>query len=284
LLPAGRAGEPPGRAPAGSRLGSRAGRPAAAARGLRPVHPHPPPAPHRRPAAGHHRPRRRHRRPMGRANHHRCRPQAAHPRRGGAGDHHRGGHQRTRGRGDHLGRRAHHRWPDHPPRRPPGPAQLLPPAGRAGPPAGRAGPPRPGHRQPAARRRLPPRQGTSAHRDQRHHPAPTPARLSPSVHSRPHRPAARRRPGPHEWWLDDLAAELAMPPITLHSWLRRGWVHARQESRRPYRWIIHADPHQLAELRLRRSRPAGWYTRRRWTDAQSPGHNGSRDHPASPHI
>jgi DNA invertase Pin-like site-specific DNA recombinase len=70
-------------------------------------------------------------------------------------------------------------------------------------------------------------------------------------------------PGPHEWWLDDLAAELAMPPITLHGWIRRGWVHARQESRRPYRWIVHADGHQLAELRQRRSRPPGWYTRRR---------------------
>src|SRR6266498_3937404 len=91
-------------------------------------------------------------------------------------------------------------------------------------------------------------------------------------------------PGPHEWWLDDLAAELAMPPITLHSWLRRGWVHARQESRRPYRWILHADPHQVAELRQRRTRPPGWYTRRRWADSEPPACNGSRDHAASPHI
>jgi DNA invertase Pin-like site-specific DNA recombinase len=91
-------------------------------------------------------------------------------------------------------------------------------------------------------------------------------------------------PGPHEWWLDDLAAELAMPPITLHSWIRRGWVHARQESRRPYRWIIHADGDQLAELRQRRSRPSGWYTRRRWADSEPPAHNGSRDHAASPRI
>ena len=91
-------------------------------------------------------------------------------------------------------------------------------------------------------------------------------------------------PGPHEWWLDDLAAKLAMPPITLHSWIRRGWVHARQESRRPYRWIIHADPHQLAELRQRRSRPPGWYTRRRWADSEPPANNGSRDHAASPRI
>jgi hypothetical protein len=26
-----------------------------------------------------------------------------------------------------------------------------------------------------------------------------------------------------------------MPPITLHGWIRRGWVRARQESRRPHR-------------------------------------------------
>jgi DNA invertase Pin-like site-specific DNA recombinase len=97
-------------------------------------------------------------------------------------------------------------------------------------------------------------------------------------------PPPGEEPGPHEWWLDDLAAELAMPPITLHSWIRRGWIHARQESRRPHRWIIHADGDQLAELRQRRSRPPGWYTRRRWADSQPPAHNGSRDHAASPHI
>jgi hypothetical protein len=97
-------------------------------------------------------------------------------------------------------------------------------------------------------------------------------------------PPPGEAPGPHEWWLDDLAAELAMPPITLHSWIRRGWVSARQESRRPYRWIIHADPHRLAELRQRRSRPPGWYTRRRWADSELPGHNRSRDHAANPHI
>jgi len=97
-------------------------------------------------------------------------------------------------------------------------------------------------------------------------------------------PPPGEEPGPGEWWLDDLAAELAMPPITLHSWLRRGWVSARQESRRPYRWIIHADGHQLAELRQRRSRPPGWYTRRRWADAEPLSLNGSRDHAASPRI
>src|SRR5215218_1141267 len=79
-------------------------------------------------------------------------------------------------------------------------------------------------------------------------------------------PPPGEEPGPHEWWLDDLAAELAMPPIT------------------PHRWIIHADGHQLVELRQRRSRPPGWYTRRRWTDSQPPSLNRSRDHAARPHI
>ena len=97
-------------------------------------------------------------------------------------------------------------------------------------------------------------------------------------------PPPGEEPGPHEWWLDDLAAELGMPPITLHSWLRRGWVHARQESRRPHRWIIHADGDQLAELRQRRSRPPGWYTRRRWADSAPPAQDGSRDHAASSRI
>jgi DNA invertase Pin-like site-specific DNA recombinase len=97
-------------------------------------------------------------------------------------------------------------------------------------------------------------------------------------------PPPGEEPGPHEWWLDDLAAELAMPPITLHTWIRRGWVHARQESRRPHRWIIHADGCQLTELRQRRSRPPGWYTRRRWADSAPPAQDGSRDHAASSHI
>jgi hypothetical protein len=170
------------------------------------------------------------------------------------------------------------------PRRPPGPAQLLPAAAGASPPAGRAGPPRPGHRQPAAQRRLPPGQGTPAHRDQRPHPAVAPARLSPGVHPRPHRPAARPRTRPPPVVAGRPGRRTRHAPITLHSWLRRGWVSTRQESRRPYRWIIHADPHQLAAPSQRRSRPPGWYTRRHWADSKPPAHNGSRDHAASPHI
>jgi DNA invertase Pin-like site-specific DNA recombinase len=79
-------------------------------------------------------------------------------------------------------------------------------------------------------------------------------------------PPPGQQPGPNEWWLDELAVELAMPPITLHSWLRRGWVRGRKETTPPCRWILHADQHELAELRERRTRPPGWYTRRRWAD------------------
>jgi DNA invertase Pin-like site-specific DNA recombinase len=97
-------------------------------------------------------------------------------------------------------------------------------------------------------------------------------------------PPPGEEPSPNEWWLDELATELDMPPITLHSWLRRGWVGGRQESHHPHRWILDADPHQLAELRQRRSRPPGWYTRRRWTDPRPPDHHGAEDHAATSHL
>jgi len=97
-------------------------------------------------------------------------------------------------------------------------------------------------------------------------------------------PPPGEQPGPDEWWLDDLAVELAMPPITLHSWLRRGWIRARQETTPPRRWILHADEHELAQLRQRRTRPPGWYTRRRWTSPEPLTLNGHQAHAASPHI
>ncbi len=61
-----------------------------------------------------------------------------------------------------------------------------------------------------------------------------------------------------------------MPAVTLYSWIYRGWVNARKESQRPYRWILHAGPTELAELRQRRTRPPGWHTRLRWTDTEPP--------------
>ena len=89
--------------------------------------------------------------------------------------------------------------------------------------------------------------------------------------------AKRRRPlppgeelGPNEWWLDELATTLDMPKGTLHTWIHRGWLTARRESRSPWRLIAHADPDELAGLRERRTRPPSWYSQRRWNDGHDP--------------
>ncbi|WP_312870804.1 recombinase family protein [Streptomyces himalayensis] len=97
-------------------------------------------------------------------------------------------------------------------------------------------------------------------------------------------PPPGEEPGRDEWWLEDLAAELDMPAVTLYSWIYRGWVNARKESRRPYRWILHAGPTELADLRERRTRPPGWYTRRRWTDTEPPIPAQDGDQTASSHL
>lgn len=71
---------------------------------------------------------------------------------------------------------------------------------------------------------------------------------------------------PHEWMLPDLALELGMPSITLYSWNKRGWLKSRYEDGPPRRLVIWADAAELASLRERRQRPAGYYTRRRFVE------------------
>ncbi|MER7693033.1 recombinase family protein [Streptomyces sp. NPDC097610] len=83
-------------------------------------------------------------------------------------------------------------------------------------------------------------------------------------------PPPGEAPGPDEWWLDDLATELGMPPITLRDWAAKGWVHGRRQCAPPHRWILHADQDELAALRERRARPPGWYTRRYWQQPPEP--------------
>jgi hypothetical protein len=61
-----------------------------------------------------------------------------------------------------------------------------------------------------------------------------------------------------------------MPQATLYTWIQRGWVTARQDTTTTHRWIIEAGPDTLAELRQRHTRPAGYYTRHRWTDPETP--------------
>lgn len=74
------------------------------------------------------------------------------------------------------------------------------------------------------------------------------------------------RPGHDEWWLTDLARHLDMPATTLWSWIRRGWITGRHEDAPTHRWIVKADPDDVIQLRERRGRPHGYYTRHHWTD------------------
>jgi hypothetical protein len=65
--------------------------------------------------------------------------------------------------------------------------------------------------------------------------------------------------GADEWWLNQLAVELGMPQITLHSWLRRGWVSGRKlPGGSMGRWIVWVDGPELDRLRRLRACPRGW--------------------------
>jgi DNA invertase Pin-like site-specific DNA recombinase len=71
----------------------------------------------------------------------------------------------------------------------------------------------------------------------------------------------------HEWWLADLARAIGMPPVTLFTWIRRGWVTGRQQTEPPRRWILWADEAALEQLRERHRRPTSYSTRRPWLEA-----------------
>jgi len=75
--------------------------------------------------------------------------------------------------------------------------------------------------------------------------------------------------GPSQWWLATLAREIAMPTATLFTWLKRGWITGRQDTRPPYRWIVTAEPAEVERLRALHQLPAGYHNRRRWTDTDT---------------
>jgi DNA invertase Pin-like site-specific DNA recombinase len=62
-----------------------------------------------------------------------------------------------------------------------------------------------------------------------------------------------------EWWFADLARHLHLPQPTLYSWVRRGWVHARQLPMAGGRWIIWADADEQNRLRRLHRCPRSWY-------------------------
>jgi hypothetical protein len=77
------------------------------------------------------------------------------------------------------------------------------------------------------------------------------------------RPAVLTALGPGQWSVTGLAAELAMPTATIYNWIYRGWITARHAPG-TRNWIITADDEQMRQLRERRARPPGYYTRARW--------------------
>ena len=77
------------------------------------------------------------------------------------------------------------------------------------------------------------------------------------------RPAVLASLPPGHWSVPGLAAELGMPVPTVYTWIYRGWITARHAPASRC-WIITADDRQIRELRERRARPPGYYTRARW--------------------
>jgi DNA invertase Pin-like site-specific DNA recombinase len=84
----------------------------------------------------------------------------------------------------------------------------------------------------------------------------------------------------NEWWFIDLVRALDLPQPTLYSWVRRGWVHARQLPGPQGRWIVWADQDELDRLRRLRSCSRDWFNQPQWVELKTPK---SRDGPpASP--
>ena len=74
----------------------------------------------------------------------------------------------------------------------------------------------------------------------------------------------------NEWWCTDLARHLNLPQPTLYSWLRRGWVHARQLPVAGGRWILWADAEELDRLRQLHRCPRRWHNQPQATALTKP--------------
>ena len=77
------------------------------------------------------------------------------------------------------------------------------------------------------------------------------------------RPAVLTSLAPGEWSVPGLSAELGMPTASIYNWIYRGWITARHAPG-TRNWIITAGDEQMRQLRERRARPPGFYTRARW--------------------
>jgi len=86
----------------------------------------------------------------------------------------------------------------------------------------------------------------------------------PAIPARAHRPALAE----DEWWLRDLAEHLAMPHITLDSWVRRGWATGYLHPAIK-RIVVRADPAEVERLRALHHTPRGQHNRRPWLKNQA---------------
>lgn len=68
----------------------------------------------------------------------------------------------------------------------------------------------------------------------------------------------------NEWWVTNLADRLAMPHVTLHHWIYRQWVQARQLDGRQGRWVVWANAKELKRLAQLRDYPPGYWSRKHW--------------------
>jgi DNA invertase Pin-like site-specific DNA recombinase len=71
-----------------------------------------------------------------------------------------------------------------------------------------------------------------------------------------------------EWTLRELAHTLAMSPVTLYSWLKKGHLRARQALAAGHPvWLVWANAAELERLRTLRTAPRHWAKHRRVDDA-----------------
>jgi hypothetical protein len=81
------------------------------------------------------------------------------------------------------------------------------------------------------------------------------------------RPAVLTGLPPGQWSVPGLSAELGMPTASIYNWIYRGWITARHAPG-TRNWIITADDEQMRQLRERRARPPGFYSRARWAQPE----------------
>jgi hypothetical protein len=76
--------------------------------------------------------------------------------------------------------------------------------------------------------------------------------------------------GKQEWWFIDLARAVGLPHPTLYSWIRRGWVHARQLPGPQGHWILWADAEELQRLKRLRSCNRNWFNQPQAAELRKP--------------